>query len=43
VESIREGWTAFRCSADCIVALGGGSVLDTCKLIAAGAKAQTVA
>lgn len=29
---------AINCQADCIIALGGGSVLDTCKIIAAGAK-----
>ena len=29
---------AVRCRADCIVALGGGSVLDSCKIIAAAAK-----
>ena len=30
--------TAIACGADCIVALGGGSVLDSSKIIAAGAK-----
>ena len=30
--------TATECGADCIVALGGGSVLDSSKIIAAGAK-----
>lgn len=29
---------ALACSADCIVALGGGSVLDSSKMIAAGAR-----
>ena len=29
---------AIACGADCIVALGGGSVLDSSKIIAAGAK-----
>ena len=29
---------AAECGADCIVALGGGSVMDSCKIIAAGAK-----
>ena len=28
----------MECGADCIVALGGGSVMDSCKIIAAGAK-----
>lgn len=30
--------TALACGADCIVALGGGSVMDSSKIIAAGAK-----
>ncbi|MER1998633.1 MAG: iron-containing alcohol dehydrogenase [Lysinibacillus sp.] len=39
IDIISEGKTiAINCDADCIVALGGGSVLDTCKIIAAGAK-----
>ena len=39
VEIIRAGQRAAAdCSADCIVALGGGSVLDSSKIIAAGAK-----
>ena len=29
---------ALESGADCIVALGGGSVLDTCKMVAAGVK-----
>ena len=29
---------AIGCGADCIIALGGGSVLDSCKIIAAAAK-----
>lgn len=29
---------AIECGADCVVALGGGSVLDSAKIIAAGAK-----
>lgn len=29
---------AEECGADCIIALGGGSVMDSCKMIAAGAK-----
>lgn len=29
---------AIECGADCVVALGGGSVLDSSKIIAAGAK-----
>lgn len=29
---------ALDCQAECIIALGGGSVLDTCKIVAAGAK-----
>mgnify|MGYP003367458329 CR=1 FL=1 len=41
IDIIREGRTkAVKCGADCIVALGGGSVLDSCKIIAAGAKLQ---
>ncbi len=39
IDIISEGRTsAINCAADCIIALGGGSVLDTCKIIAAGAK-----
>ncbi len=30
--------TAIDCGAECIIALGGGSVLDSCKIIAAAAK-----
>ena len=29
---------ALDCRSECIIALGGGSVLDTCKMIAAGVK-----
>lgn len=29
---------AQACQAECVIALGGGSVLDTCKMIAAGVK-----
>jgi len=32
---------AAECSAECIVALGGGSVMDSSKIIAAGAKKPT--
>ena len=36
---VSEGRDAARaCQADCIIALGGGSVLDSCKIIAASAK-----
>ncbi|HOM03107.1 MAG TPA: iron-containing alcohol dehydrogenase [Acetivibrio sp.] len=39
IDIIREGRTvAINCGADCIIALGGGSVLDSCKIIAAGVK-----
>ena len=39
VEIIRAGRNAaVACQADCIVALGGGSVLDSSKIIAASAK-----
>lgn len=39
INIINEGRTmAINCGADCIIALGGGSVLDSCKIIAAGAK-----
>ncbi|WP_161946609.1 iron-containing alcohol dehydrogenase [Ureibacillus xyleni] len=39
IDIINEGRTiAINCSADCIIALGGGSVLDTCKIIAASTK-----
>ena len=36
IEAGKE--TAISCKADCIVALGGGSVLDSCKMIAASVK-----
>ena len=29
---------ATECQAECVIALGGGSVMDTCKMIAAGVK-----
>ncbi len=29
---------ATACQAECVIALGGGSVMDTCKMIAAGVK-----
>ena len=29
---------AMDCQAECVIALGGGSVMDTCKMIAAGVK-----
>ena len=29
---------ALECKAECIIALGGGSVMDSCKMIAAGVK-----
>ena len=36
---IEEGRKqALECGAECIIALGGGSVLDTCKMIAASVK-----
>ncbi len=39
VDIIEAGRSAaVECGADCIVALGGGSVMDSCKIIAAGAK-----
>ena len=39
LDIIEEGRnTAEICNADCIVALGGGSVMDSCKIIAASAK-----
>ncbi len=36
IESGRQ--QAIRTQADCIIALGGGSVMDSCKMIAAGVK-----
>ncbi len=39
VEIVKAGrCAAIECCADCIVALGGGSVLDTAKIIAASAR-----
>lgn len=39
IDIINEGRSAAaNCGADCIIALGGGSVLDTCKIIAAVVK-----
>ena len=29
---------ATECQAECVIAIGGGSVMDTCKMISAGAK-----
>ena len=29
---------AMECQAECVIALGGGSVMDTCKMIAAGVR-----
>lgn len=36
IDAGREA--AFACHAECVIALGGGSVLDTCKMIAAGVR-----
>ena len=36
IDAGREA--AAECKAECVVALGGGSVMDTCKMIAAGAR-----
>jgi len=36
VKSGRDA--ALQCQAECIIALGGGSVMDSCKVIAAGAQ-----
>ena len=36
IEAVRK--LAVESGADCIVALGGGSVMDTCKMVAAGVK-----
>ena len=36
IEAVRK--QAVESGADCIVALGGGSVMDTCKMVAAGVK-----
>ena len=30
--------TAMECQAECVIALGGGSVMDTCKMISAGVR-----
>ena len=39
IELIKAGRKkALECQAECVIALGGGSVLDTTKMIAAGAK-----
>ena len=39
VDIVKEGrQAAIDCNADCIVALGGGSVMDSSKIIAASAK-----
>ena len=43
VEIIRAGVKAAAdCGADCVVALGGGSVMDSGKIIAAGAKTPEI-
>ncbi len=43
VEIIRAGVEAAKaCGADCIVTLGGGSVMDSGKIIAAGAKTPEI-
>lgn len=36
VDAGREA--AVACGAECVIALGGGSVMDTCKMIAAGVR-----
>lgn len=36
VEKARE--KALECEAECVIALGGGSVMDTCKMVASGMK-----
>ena len=36
IDAGREA--AAECKAECVIALGGGSVMDTCKMIAAGAR-----
>ena len=36
IEAGREA--AVACGAECVIALGGGSVMDTCKMIAAGVR-----
>ena len=33
---------AMECQAECVIALGGGSVLDTCKMIAAGVRMPNI-
>ena len=33
---------AMACHAECVIALGGGSVLDTCKMIAAGVQMPNI-
>ena len=39
VAIVKEGrQAAIDCGADCVVAIGGGSVMDSCKIIAAGAR-----
>lgn len=44
IEIIEKGRIAAeKCHAECIIALGGGSVLDSCKMIAAGARLQHIA
>ena len=36
IKACRE--KALECQAECVIALGGGSVMDTCKIVAAGVK-----
>ncbi|MBO7648291.1 MAG: iron-containing alcohol dehydrogenase [Bacteroidales bacterium] len=36
IEACRK--KALECQAECVIALGGGSVMDTCKIVVAGAK-----
>ena len=39
IPTIEAGRKAAQaCGAECIIALGGGSVMDTCKMVAAGVK-----
>ena len=40
IEAGKEA--ALSCGADCIVALGGGSVMDSCKMIAASVKTHHI-
>ena len=36
IDAVRN--IAMECQAECVIALGGGSVMDTCKMISAGTK-----